>query len=121
MNQIVDAATIVSAVPILMTRKEKLLHRAKLIRERPYDLGLYHRLEHYSPTELQDAKIDATHSTAFGVALSDPQFCEQGLGKTGYAAMNFFELSQQQLHEFSCDCGGPINNDEMANRIERLV
>jgi hypothetical protein len=35
--------------------------------------------------------------------------------------MHFFELSQHELHEFSCDCGGVITNDEMAKRINTLA
>ena len=36
-------------------------------------------------------------------------------------AQRFFELSREELAEFSCVCGGSINNNEMAERIERIA
>ncbi len=35
--------------------------------------------------------------------------------------LRFFELSKNDLHEFSCDCGGVIRNDTMADRIEAVA
>jgi hypothetical protein len=35
--------------------------------------------------------------------------------------MGFFQLTQAQLHEFSCDCGGIITREDIADRIERLA
>ena len=36
-------------------------------------------------------------------------------------AQRFFELSREELTEFSCVSGGSINNNEMAERIERIA
>ncbi len=36
-------------------------------------------------------------------------------------AQRFFELSKSDLHEFSCDCGGVITNEEMARRVENIA
>jgi hypothetical protein len=72
------------------------------------------------------------NETAFGIAMMDPVFSDLGLKgaphilpgqETGTIrqAMDFFELTQAQLHEFSCDCGGRIDNEMMATRIEGIA
>lgn len=132
MNQIVDAATIASAVPIpvKMTRREKLLRWANLIREsRVGNLVIYHGLEYWDQARLDNSRPGMeSYPSAFTLAAADPQFREQGLIGTPAGdppsigdTMRFFELTQPQLHEFSCDCGGVITNEAMAQRIERLA
>lgn len=103
----------------VMTRKEKLMHWAKLVRQHRSYLYIFHRLEDWNAEQLAKAYH---HDSAFTLASRDPAFKAAGL-KSGYVgeAMKFFELSQQQLHEFSCDCGGEIRASSMADRIERLA
>jgi hypothetical protein len=36
-------------------------------------------------------------------------------------AQQFFDLSREELAEFSCVCGGSINNNKLAERIERIA
>jgi hypothetical protein len=36
-------------------------------------------------------------------------------------AHRFFDLSREELADFSCVSGGSINNNEMADRIERIA
>lgn len=108
--------------PVIMTRKEKLLHWAELVRKAPRQLFLFDGLEHWSPRDLRNPMLIGSNRTAFSAAASDEKFREAGLkDHTPAAAMEFFELSQQDLHEFSCNCGGLISNEEMANRIQRLA
>ena len=127
MNQIVDAATIVSAVPLQMSRHDKLMHWAKLIRASGKNVYLLSNLEHLKPYHLREP-IHAVYSwemaahSAFGLAAARPGFKEQGYkGKSIQHAMDFFKLTQKQLHEFSCDCGGSISNETMARRIENIA
>lgn len=132
MNQIVDVTSIVSAVPLpaeqpKMTRREKLLRWAFAIRAFRGDhrLVLFHGLEYFT-AEMLNTPIPQfmppTYATAFSVAAADPVLSEAGFkGETASEVMGFFELTQPQLHEFSCNCGGVIGNDEMAHRIERLA
>jgi hypothetical protein len=61
------------------------------------------------------------HPTALGSAARDPEFQKQGIGTSVYDVMKFFDLTQQQLHEFSCDCGGAISKEQQAHRIEGLA
>ena len=141
MNQIVDMERLVeAAVPVpavkKMTRSEKLLRWADIVR--PIDgLFIYHMLEHYSSAHLADPICGPAYDRAygrrglFGTALADPVFREQGL--TGSRAtdgiatvspqqiMDFFELSQEELHEFSCNCGGMLTGRDIARRMERLA
>jgi hypothetical protein len=141
MNQIVDAGTLVSAVPldkpaaVKMTRSQKLLHWAGLVRKFNF-LRIYHNLEHY-PADMLAAPIDGDDFAIrcgtpglFGVALNEPVFREQGLvgspSPSGPVVsprniMDFFELSQAELHEFSCYCGGRLTGPQIAERMVRLA
>lgn len=133
---------LVSAVPLeaevksevkSMTRREKLLHWASLVRKTITRLMLHSGLEYYSGDALTRPGYWVDGYTAFGLAMMDPAFQALGLRgqdygdgsgrETGTIAqiMGFFELTQAQLHEFSCDCGGSISNTQMADRIERLA
>ena len=119
----VEIRELVTAVPIPMTRREKFRHWANLVRAYPGGLALYHRLEYYRPSDLRDAAVSASDRSAFGLAANDPTFQREGLkAETNLIGiMSFFALTQSQLHEFSCDCGGCIGNDAMADRIEKLA
>jgi hypothetical protein len=102
-----------------MTRREKLLRFAEIVRSRSVNFSLFDGLERYSPEQLQ---LSGTAGTAFEAAAADPILRDAGLtGNTVADAMKFFELSQHELHEFSCYCGGAIANSDMANRIERIA
>ena len=124
MNQIVDVEKLVSAVPLdkpavkKMTRREKLLHWARIVRPLKA-VRIYHQLEYYG-RENHAAAIccpayDRHYGTPglFGTALASPVFRAQGLvgtplsdGMAGVSPrqiMDFFELSQAELHEFSCN------------------
>jgi hypothetical protein len=102
-----------------MTRSDKLLQLAELIRHSRLDFYLFHELEYYTDGQL----MAAIHPrSVFALAASDGPFKDAGLkGASAANAMKFFELSQQELHEFSCDCGGGIDNEAMAKRVERLA
>lgn len=104
----------------VMTRREKLMRFAEVVRshrDRPF--GLYHNLEGYHPEQLQSIGINGS---AFEAAAADPILRDAGLtGQTVADAQRFFELSQHELHEFSCNCGGEITNEDMARRIEHVA
>jgi hypothetical protein len=121
----IDIDQLLGAVPVVqrMTRREKLLHWAALIRRTKRDLGLYHALEYMSPWQRQDIVIGTDNVTALGIAASDPVFQAQGLNATTSieGALRFFDLTLTQAHAFSCDCGGAISNEQQAQRIERLA
>lgn len=103
-----------------LTRTEKLLRWAKVVRDHKDRLYLFHLLERMCEAELKTA---AHPQTAFALAAADPVLADAGMPNSGtaYDAMKFFELSQTELHEFSCNCGGAITNTDMADRIERLA
>lgn len=104
----------------VMTRRDKLLRFAEIVRahrDRPF--GLYHNLEGYAPEQLQHIGI---RGSAFEAAAADPILHNAGLlGESVADAQRFFELSRHELHELSCDCGGPITSGDMANRIESIA
>jgi hypothetical protein len=123
----IDPQTFVQAVPVevvprLTTRQEKLLYVAKLIRNSTKPMNLYHNLEHKTQQWFDEMNVSQDgYSSFFTLALSDPHLKAAGVGDTFGKQMQFFELSKDDLHEFSCDCGGDISNIDMAKRIERLA
>lgn len=119
----VDVEALVHSVPIQMTRRERLTRWADLVRKSRYELVLYHGLEHLRPRQLSEVIPTRIALSAFTLAVLDPSFNEQGLSQESNLVdvMGFFELSQEELHEFSCDCGGYISNRVQADRIERLA
>lgn len=117
-------------VPAAMTRREKLQRWADIVRSHTGVLSLFHLLEHRAASDL--AQIGGP-SSAFHLAGADPVLQDQGIKaditgrifgtSTTSAAevMRFFEVSQAQLHEFSCDCGGNVSATQMADRIEGIA
>lgn len=103
---------------VKLTRKEKLIRWAELARNHTNAFALVHLLEHW-----RDEKLNhPLPNTPMDLAASDPVFQAAGLQRSSAAAtVNFFELKQNELHAFSCDCGGAISNTDMANRIEHLA
>jgi hypothetical protein len=123
--KLVTEQELVSAVPIKepMTRKQKLLHWANLVRaERQHNFFIFHNIEHLSQVQLALIDINAQY-TAFGMAARDPVFQAEGLGSGAKIPeiMKFMDIDQHELHEFSCDCGGRITNGMMADRIENIA
>lgn len=122
-----ELAAMHAAIPV-MTRKEKLLHFANIVRKNVPSSGwlisrghffLFDRLEHHD--DLITDGWEHPHS-AFTLAARDPVLREAGLANgTVGEARRFFELTKDELHAFSCNCGGELTNDVMANRIGALA
>lgn len=103
----------------VMTRHEKLMRFAELVRNNSRPMVIFNALEYYHDYQLSGIRHP---DSAFALAASDPQFQAAGLRFDDVkSAMEFFELTKDELHEFSCDCGGLINNANMARRIEHLA
>jgi hypothetical protein len=67
-------------------------------------------------------KFLAHPSSAFALAAKDSVLHDAGLtGDSVGVAHRFFNLSREELADFSCACGGSINKNEMADRIERIA
>lgn len=104
-------------------RRERLLRWAELVRQSRVRLSLFHNLEHWNKAQLSGYLAAALPHSALSIAARDPVFHSQGLSET-YSILDvlkFFSLTQEQLHEFSCDCGGAIDNSVMADRIEKMA
>jgi hypothetical protein len=121
----IDIQEIIDAVPLrpVMSRRDKLLRWAQLVDRCHSDLALYHGIEYMRPYDLNNIRPYATTRSAFTIAITDPTFQAMGLTLSSSLidTMRFFELSQDQLHGFSCDCGGYIDNHEQARRIAHLA
>lgn len=108
----------VETLPV-MTRREKLLRFAQVVRNAGGGFVIYSNLEYQSDVVLAQYSHPCS---AFAAAVRDPVLNAAGLkGDSVLDAKRFFELSTEQLHEFSCDCGGAISNEQMADRIEYLA
>lgn len=109
-----------------MTKRAKLLRLAHLARslrggwfKSAQAFRIYHSLEHYSDEQYNS--IDLSGSV-FALAATDPVLREAGYTAESLGdAKRFFELSREDLHEFSCNCGGEITNQDMADRIEKIA
>lgn len=131
MNQQVKPEDLLVSIPLRasarsMTRREKLYHWASIVRDHPCGtLALMHNLEFVPRFDLDHARIVdiLPPYTAMSIAVRDPLFVSLGLSRetTIGGLMNFMALTQHELHEFSCDCGGAIDNREQARRIEHLA
>lgn len=119
-NEIAETATV---LPVKLSKKEKLVRWANLIRCSHARLVLFHNLEHYSYHELRAVPIHTCGPNAFEIATRDNVFRTAGLKHDAnlVEVIGFFELTQNEVHEFSCDCGGAIDKTEMAERIEGIA
>jgi len=118
------AVTSATRVPVkAMTRIEKLRHWSGLVRSYKGVLQLYDGLEYWQGPQLLNKIIANGQRTAFALAVGDPAFQAQGLENPAslQGIMQFFEVTQPQLHSFSCNCGGEISNEDQAARIDRLA
>ena len=95
-----------------VTKRQRLQRFANVIRSGPrVPLHLFINLEYRDAGEW---KYLAHPGSAFALAAKDSVL--HGAGLTGDSVGD-----AQQLAEFSCVCGGSINNNEMADRIECIA
>lgn len=106
---------------VALTRKEKLMRWSDLVRSQRSSVVVFHHLEYWKHERLNQSLV-AYGNNAFTIAAEDPVFKAAGLkGDSAQQAMDFFELKQHELHEFSCNCGGHISTTQMADRIASLA
>lgn len=102
-----------------MTKAEKLRHLAQMARAHSRPFHIFDRLEYYAPQDR--ARLEHPHSI-FALAAQDPKLQQAGLkGQTVGEAERFFDLTKEDLHLFSCNCGGEISNRNMADLIEAIA
>jgi len=102
------------------TKRQRLQRFADVIRSGPpRPLYLFINLEYRDAGEW---KYLSHPGSPFALAAQDSVMYAAGLrsGSVG-DAQRFFELSREELTEFSCVCGGSISGSEMAERIERIA
>lgn len=113
-----EVATLSTPIPA-MSKHDKLMRFAHLVRLSSRPCALYHRLEHASPEML--ATIGFGNSS-FATAAADPILKDAGFTGCSVAdAIGFFELTHDDIHAFSCDCGGALSNRQMADAIEKIA
>lgn len=115
-----ELADVATKYPVnnLMSRDEKLDRLAAIVRDCKHDIVLFDRVEDMSQT-----KKERTHlaCSVFDIAMQDPVFRAAGLqGSTVAHGQRFFELSNEELHHLSCNCGGSISRGEMSRRLTEM-
>jgi len=120
MNRQLTIAELASLTIPTLSKHNKLYRLARLIRECVHpSLYMFSNIEYLRPSEL--AELHHPFS-AFALAAQDGILKDAGLtGPTIGDALKFFELSHDDLHAFSCDCGGHLSNEQMARRVEALA
>ena len=111
---------ILSAV-LIMTKQQKLERWADLI-EKCGHVSMIRNLENWEDEMLNFplSQLYMGH-TPFLIAADDPVFREMGLINTASSAMRFFNLTKNELHEFTCDCGGQLSGRAMARHIRNMA
>lgn len=122
MNQQLTADQLASlpvAIP-LMTKRQKLSRLAALVRAAPYPVTTFHNVEYMSPAQ---KRMNFSHpQSVFSLAATDPAFKAEGMQGASIAdGQKFLELSNDDLHAFTCDCGGQLSNEQIARRLEALA
>lgn len=113
----VEALNTASPV-VTMTRAEKLERWAMLL-EKCTGIVMAHNLEFLSQNMRDAASWGAS---PMGVAAADPVFQDAGLkGETIKDVKDFFEISDEDVHAFSCNCGGVQTGAQMAGRIRAIA
>ena len=119
MNKPLTSVELTLATPPV-TKRQRLQRFADVIRSGPpCPLHLFINLEYRDAGEW---KYLSHPGSPFALAAQDNVLYAAGLrsGSVG-DAQRFFELSREELAEFSCVCGGSIDSNEMAERIERIA
>jgi hypothetical protein len=112
----------VEEAPVKLTRAQKLERLAELIENYNNLLSLAHNVERYSDEGLAGMRVFG----ALALATQDAVFLKDGLtAGVGFFSVkdvrDYLELTTGELHEFSCDCGGPITPGKMASRVRGLA
>lgn len=117
-----ELADVAAAHPITeettMTRDAKLERLATLVENCPRHISLFDRIEEMTQGRKERATLEGS---VFALAAGDKTFQKAGLtGQTVADGQKFFELSNEELHHLSCNCGGQMHRDEVANRLRGM-
>jgi hypothetical protein len=113
-----ELATLTTAI-LVLTKRDKLMRLAHLVRACPHSVFMFSNVEHMT---IAEKRMSGHPNSAFSLAANDMILKDAGMQGSSVAdGERFFELSRDELHAFSCDCGGHIGNERMARRIELIA
>lgn len=109
-----------------LTKKEKLLRLADLVEKYKHKIELFDRIEQRGDPNLKQYFVPGS---IFSVAAQDEFFREDGLkvaehtfGRvSAYDGKVYFELTADELHALSCNCGGQLSSGEIASRLRTMA
>jgi hypothetical protein len=99
-----------------LTKRQKLMRFADIVRSRARcPLYLFNNIEYLDRGQW---KYISHPASAFALAARDKVLRNAGLEDSSVAdAQQFFDLSREELTEFSCVCGGSINKNKMPSAL----
>ena len=110
------------AIPIgMMTRAERLERWARMLEQHVGPILALNGIEYLRCKERRELKGDHAPMT---IAFADPILRDQGLsGETLGETMDFFELSNQAVHELFCDCHhrGTMTGSGLAESLREIA
>lgn len=124
-----DATPIAKPKPEIkvLSRKEKLELWATIIEDYgieekkkynlrgPAGVRMFHGIEHMERPRLRSQERDDTPTA---LAFGNPTLREAGLAGAAIGhAMDFFDLTENEVHTIMCDCAHSSATDEVAKRI----
>lgn len=119
MNVQLSAAQIAELNTITLTKRDKLYRLAYILRAEPCNVYNFSGVEYMTPHE---RRMASHPQSMFALAAADSVLKDAGLaGQSIGEGQRFFELSDNELHVFSCDCGGQLSNEQMARRVEAIA
>ena len=104
LDELAQVATVETAPRLNRTqlRRQRLYRFADLLDSHCGPIRLLSRIEYLSPADRHALRGD---STPLALAYADTDFRRAGLaGDTVKDAMDFFDLSERQIHTLFCDC-----------------
>jgi len=107
--------------PAILSRKERLERWATVLEAHDKRVRPFYGLEHMPRRERREARAD---DTPLAVAFADPVLRARGLsGDTVGEVMNFFELTDRQMHAMFCDCHfqGTMTTSGVAGRLRAIA
>lgn len=119
-----ERATIEAAYPVIeatppLNKQAKLLRLADLVERAGLNIHIFSNVEYMTD---ERKRCESHPHSAFALALGDATFRQDGLKGDSIAdGQRYFEMSNEELHIMSCDCGGAITNTTMANRLRVLA
>ncbi len=119
----------VDEAPTKLTKREKLLRLADIVEKYRGSVYVFDRIEQRNDNNLKQYWHPLS---VFSIAVAqDDVFRKDGLRVTDvpgypgqvtvYDGRTYFEMTGDELHAISCNCGGELRANDMASRLRTMA